>query len=255
MLTVIISAILALTMYVPAFDGNEVGYDVLNVEEILENTIYGSSKDVDISNNELDTFIENINDAERVSLIKDYMLLPSIEESRIKELENLEVIEKAEYLSKMPIEELREASERVRKDVDHAIEVQNQKNDVEYQNLMKNINASRIAAGTYSDTLKCSLSGESGDIAMLKCYVKWKINSSGNVTSLIPDTVTELYDNDYEWTNSLQGTQYTKSGKGYVEKYRSFKYYSTSSSGKHTLHVKGTFGASSKALSRYERVK
>ena len=80
---------------------------------------------------------------------------------------------------------------------------------------------------------------------------------SGNKSetiSLIPDTTTEIYNNDYEWTNSLQGTQYTTSGIGHVKKYRSFKYYSSSLSGKHTLHVEGTFGASSKALTRYERV-
>ena len=227
--------------------------DALN--EILVNAINANDcTDIDISNNELDSFIESIDDKERVSLIKDYMLLPSLEETRLQELKGLDVMERAKYLSEMPINELREASDKIRNDVDHAIQVQNERNNIEYNSLINKINSSRIAAGTYSDTLKCMLSGDTGDIAMLKCYVKWKINSSGNVVSLIPDTTTEIYNNDYEWTNNLQGTQYTTSGIGHVEKYRSFKYYSSSLSGKHTLHVKGTFGASSKALTRYERV-
>ena len=81
---------------------------------------------VDISNKELDGYIESIKDDERRNLMKDYLFLPSVPQYRIQEISDLTLMERAKYLAEMPIEDLRAAVEVIRDHVDDSIRIQNE---------------------------------------------------------------------------------------------------------------------------------
>ena len=85
-----------------------------------------TAEEVDISNQELDGYIESIKDDERRDLMKDYFFLPSVPKYRIQEISDLTLMERAKYLSEMPIEDLREAVEVIRDHVDDSIRIQNE---------------------------------------------------------------------------------------------------------------------------------
>ena len=85
-----------------------------------------TAEDVDISNKELDDYIESISDDERRDLMKDYLFLPSVPQYRIQEISDLTLMERAKYLAEMPIEDLREAAEVIRDHVDDSIRIQNE---------------------------------------------------------------------------------------------------------------------------------
>ena len=85
-----------------------------------------TAEDVDISNQELDGYIESIKDDERRDLMKDYFFLPSVPKYRIQEISDLTLMERAKYLAEMPIEDLREAVEVIRDHVDDSIRIQNE---------------------------------------------------------------------------------------------------------------------------------
>ena len=85
-----------------------------------------TAEDVDISNKELDGYIESIKDDERRNLMKDYLFLPSVPQYRIQEISDLTLMERAKYLAEMPIEDLREAVEVIRDHVDDSIRIQNE---------------------------------------------------------------------------------------------------------------------------------
>ena len=85
-----------------------------------------TAEDVDISNKELDGYIESIKDDERRNLMKDYLFLPSVPQYRIQEISDLTLMERAKYLAEMPIEDLRAAVEVIRDHVDDSIRVQNE---------------------------------------------------------------------------------------------------------------------------------
>ena len=85
-----------------------------------------TAEDVDISNKELDGYIESIKDDERRDLMKDYFFLPSVPKYRIQEISDLTLMERAKYLAEMPIEDLREAVEVIRDHVDDSIRIQNE---------------------------------------------------------------------------------------------------------------------------------
>ena len=85
-----------------------------------------TAEDVDISNKELDGYIESIKDDERRDLMKDYLFLPSVPQYRIQEISDLTLMERAKYLAEMPIEDLRAAVEVIRDHVDDSIRIQNE---------------------------------------------------------------------------------------------------------------------------------
>ena len=85
-----------------------------------------TAEEVDISNQELDGYIESIKDDERRDLMKDYFFLPSVPKYRIQEISDLTLMERAKYLAEMPIEDLREAVEVIRDHVDDSIRIQNE---------------------------------------------------------------------------------------------------------------------------------
>ena len=85
-----------------------------------------TAEDVDISNKELDGYIESIKDDERRDLMKDYFFLPSVPKYRIQEISDLTLMERAKYLAEMPIEDLRAAVEVIRDHVDDSIRIQNE---------------------------------------------------------------------------------------------------------------------------------
>ena len=85
-----------------------------------------TAEDVDISNKELDGYIESIKDDERRNLMKDYLFLPSVPQYRIQEISDLTLMERAKYLAEMPIEDLRAAVEVIRDHVDDSIRIQNE---------------------------------------------------------------------------------------------------------------------------------
>ena len=85
-----------------------------------------TAEEVDISNQELDGYIESIKDDERRNLMKDYLFLPSVPQYRIQEISDLTLMERAKYLAEMPIEDLREAVEVIRDHVDDSIRIQNE---------------------------------------------------------------------------------------------------------------------------------
>ena len=85
-----------------------------------------TAEDVDISNQELDGYIESIKDDERRDLMKDYFFLPSVPKYRIQEISDLTLMERAKYLAEMPIEDLRAAVEVIRDHVDDSIRIQNE---------------------------------------------------------------------------------------------------------------------------------
>ena len=85
-----------------------------------------TAEEVDISNQELDGYIESIKDDERRDLMKDYFFLPSVPKYRIEEISDLTLMERAKYLAEMPIEDLREAVEVIRDHVDDSIRIQNE---------------------------------------------------------------------------------------------------------------------------------
>ena len=85
-----------------------------------------TAEEVDISNQELDGYIESIKDDERRDLMKDYFFLPSVPKYRIQEISDLTLMERAKYLVEMPIEDLREAVEVIRDHVDDSIRIQNE---------------------------------------------------------------------------------------------------------------------------------
>lgn len=85
-----------------------------------------TAEDVDISNKELDGYIESIKDDERRNLMKDYLFLPSVPQYRIQEISDLTLMERAKYLAEMPIEDLRAAVEVIRDYVDDSIRIQNE---------------------------------------------------------------------------------------------------------------------------------
>ena len=85
-----------------------------------------TAEDVDISNKELDGYIESIKDDERRNLMKDYLFLPSVPQYRIQEISDLTLMERAKYLAEMPIEDLRAVVEVIRDHVDDSIRVQNE---------------------------------------------------------------------------------------------------------------------------------
>ena len=85
-----------------------------------------TAEDVDISNKELDGYIESIKDDERRNLMKDYLFLPSVPQYRIQEISDLTLMERAKYLAETPIEDLRAAVEVIRDHVDDSIRIQNE---------------------------------------------------------------------------------------------------------------------------------
>ena len=85
-----------------------------------------TAEDVDISNKELDGYIESIKDDECRNLMKDYLFLPSVPQYRIQEISDLTLMERAKYLAEMPIEDLRAAVEVIRDHVDDSIRIQNE---------------------------------------------------------------------------------------------------------------------------------
>ena len=85
-----------------------------------------TAEEVDISNKELDDYIESISDDERRDLMKDYFFLPSVPQYRIQEISDLNLMERAKYLAEMPIEDLRAAVEVIRDHVDDSIRIQNE---------------------------------------------------------------------------------------------------------------------------------
>ena len=85
-----------------------------------------NAEEVDISNKELDDYIESISDDKRRNLMKDYFFLPSVPQYRIQEISDLTLMERAKYLAEMPIEDLREAVEAIRDHVDDSIRIQNE---------------------------------------------------------------------------------------------------------------------------------
>ena len=85
-----------------------------------------TAEEVDISNQELDGYIESIKDDERRNLMKDYLFLPSVPQYRIQEISDLTLMERAKYLAEMPIEDLRAAVEVIRDHVDDSIRIQNE---------------------------------------------------------------------------------------------------------------------------------
>ena len=85
-----------------------------------------TAEDVDISNKELDGYIESIKDDERRNLMKDYLFLPSVPQYRIQEISDLTLMERAKYLAEMPIEDLRVAVEVIRDHVDDSLRIQNE---------------------------------------------------------------------------------------------------------------------------------
>ena len=85
-----------------------------------------TAEDVDISNKELDGYIESIKDDERRNLMKDYLFLPSVPQYRIQEISDLTLMERAKYLAEMPIEDLRAAVKVIRDHVDDSIRIQNE---------------------------------------------------------------------------------------------------------------------------------
>lgn len=84
------------------------GEDIIFTEEVGDN-----SEEKDLTNHELDNFIEAIEDEERQELMTKYFYLGSKESNRIQEIKDLPVMEQAEILKQMPIEELRAAAERI----------------------------------------------------------------------------------------------------------------------------------------------
>ena len=86
-----------------------------------------TADNVDISNDELDKYIESVDDEERKALMKDYFFLPSVPQYCIQEISNLTLMERAEYLAEMPIEELRSAVQKIRNNVNTSIKIQNEK--------------------------------------------------------------------------------------------------------------------------------
>ena len=85
-----------------------------------------TAEDVDISNKELDGYIESIKDDERRNLMKDYLFLLSVPQYRIQGISDLTLMERAKYLAEMPIEDLRAAVEVIRDHVDDSIRIQNE---------------------------------------------------------------------------------------------------------------------------------
>ena len=85
-----------------------------------------NAEEIDISNKELDEYIESISDDERRDLMKDYFFLPSVPQYRIQEISDLNLMERAKYLAEMPIEDLRAAVEVIRDHVDDSIRIQNE---------------------------------------------------------------------------------------------------------------------------------
>ena len=85
-----------------------------------------TAEEVDISNKELDDYIESIKDNERKDLMKDYFFLPSVPQYRIQKICDLTLMERAKYLAEMPIEDLRAAVEVIRDHVDDSIRIQNE---------------------------------------------------------------------------------------------------------------------------------
>ena len=85
-----------------------------------------TAEEVDISNKELDDYIESIKDSERKDLMKDYFFLPSVPQYRIQKISDLTLMERAKYLAEMPIEDLRAAVEVIRDHVDDSIRIQNE---------------------------------------------------------------------------------------------------------------------------------
>ena len=85
-----------------------------------------TAEEVDISNKELDDYIESISDDERRNLMKDYFFLPSVPQYRIQEISDLNLMERTKYLAEMPIEDLRAAVEVIRDHVDDSIRIQNE---------------------------------------------------------------------------------------------------------------------------------
>ena len=61
-----------------------------------------TAEEVDISNKELDEYIESIKDNERKDLMKDYFFLPSVPQYRIQKISDLTLMERAKYLAEMP---------------------------------------------------------------------------------------------------------------------------------------------------------
>ena len=85
-----------------------------------------NAEEIDISNKELDDYIESIKDSERKDLMKDYFFLPSVPQYRIQKISDLTLMERAKYLAEMPIEDLRAAVEVIRDHVDDSIRIQNE---------------------------------------------------------------------------------------------------------------------------------
>ena len=85
-----------------------------------------TADNIDISNDELDKYIDSVDDEERKALMKDYFFLPSVPQYRIQEISDLTLMERAKYLAEMPIEDLRAAVKVIQDNVDESIRIQNE---------------------------------------------------------------------------------------------------------------------------------
>lgn len=82
-------------------------------QTVLTEETADSQKGEDLSNHVPDRFIGSVGDEERRELMTKYFYLGSKESDRIPEIKDLTLIEQAEILKEMPIEELRAAVERI----------------------------------------------------------------------------------------------------------------------------------------------
>ena len=85
-----------------------------------------NAEEIDISNKELDEYIESISDEERRDLMKDYFFLPSVPQYTIQEISGLPAMERAKYLAEMPIDDLRAAVKVIQDNIDNSIRIQNE---------------------------------------------------------------------------------------------------------------------------------
>ncbi len=205
--------------------------------------------EVDITNKELEDYINSVKDPIKKDLLEKYFYLPSNTASRVQSIKTLDPVSQAMIMSNYSYTELNNAVNKIKIGIPELIKQQEEAYNDQVKELERAIEVSVMAAGNYSYTLKGSMPAASGDAAWIKSVVQWQVNSSNEVVYLAPSTTTGLT-SYYKWQGIVYGSEYVSGGKGYVNKSRDFVVSTQDQSDPYwTVWCSGVFGAGSVPLS------
>lgn len=229
--------LITVALAVNLFAVSAYGDEIQSSEAIIVHEDPDQIQSIEISNYELRSFIDSIEDEEKRALLYEISITPVKEESReyIGDIDlssmsyiSAESIKGYKELAQMTNDELREILDEV-KAMNAALVKKDEKMlNYDFFHKVGNIkgkaeDVSTSAAKSYTHTMEKTKKDLFGNVQFgLRCKVDWNV-SDGKITYLAP-TTTRLYDPDHTYYGSLRGeeTLTDNDTRGVVFKNQSF---------------------------------